>query len=152
MVAGRVSPRTAPTEPAPASRLRHGVDLVRVPDLRERVEENGALEAGLFTEGERAYCRARANPWPHFAARFAAKEATLKALRRGLSTDGPDRALLEIEVVRDDGAPRLSLSGGVARLARRLGLGEPELSLSHAGDFAIASVVWAAALPADVAP
>jgi len=122
--------------------LRHGVDLVDVSALRERMLGNDALEAGLFTDGERAYCRGRADPWPHFAARFAAKEATLKALRRGLLTEGPDRSLREIEVVREHGAPRLALSGGVARLARRLRLGEPALSLSHSGDLALASVVW----------
>ena len=92
------SPRCA------APTLRHGVDVVAVDDLRERLQSNAALEAGLFTDGERAYCRGRSDPWPHFAARFAAKEATLKALSRGLSTDGPDGALKEIEVVRDQGA------------------------------------------------
>jgi holo-[acyl-carrier protein] synthase len=128
--------------PAEAESIRHGIDLVHVPTLRQKLEENPALVAGLFTEGERDYCRLRSDPWPHLAARFAAKEATVKALRRGLVTDGPDRALHEIEVVRDHGAPRLALSGGVRRLADRLGLGDPVLSLSHAGEMAIASVLW----------
>jgi holo-[acyl-carrier protein] synthase len=122
--------------------IRHGIDLVHVPTLREKLQDNPSLAAGLFTAGERDYCGLRSDPWPHLAARFAAKEATLKALRRGLSTDGPDRALHEIEVVRDHGAPRLALSGGVRRLADRLGLGDPVLSLSHAGEMAIASVIW----------
>ena len=129
--------------------LRHGIDLVHVPRLKEAVTDNPALEAGVFTEGERAYCRHRADPWPHFAARFAAKEAVLKALGRGLSTTGPDRALQEIEVVRGEGPPSIALFGGVRRLAARLGLGEPALSLSHAGDYALASVIWAEDVRAD---
>ena len=133
-----------PSSPARAlPPLLHGIDLVHVPRLREVIEGNPAFEAGVFTEGERAYCRRRADPWPHFAARFAAKEAVLKALHRGLSTEGPDRALLEIEVAREEGPPRLVLSGGVRRLAERARLDVPALSLSHAGEHAIASVVWA---------
>ena len=68
--------------PAP---LRHGVDLVHVPRLRAAMEGQTRFEEEVFTEGERAYCRRRADPWPHFAARFAAKEAVLKALGRGQS-------------------------------------------------------------------
>jgi holo-[acyl-carrier protein] synthase len=128
--------------PPRGSALRHGVDLVHVPRLREALEENPALEAGLFTDAERAYCRGRADPWPHFAARFAAKEAVLKALRRGISAEGPDRALLEIEVERAHGPPVLRLRGGVARRAARAGLATPHLSLAHAGEYAVASVVW----------
>ena len=97
----------------------------------------GRLEARLFTDGERAYCRARAEPMQHFAARFAAKEATLKALRvpAGLSWH-------ELEVVTDDhGAPRLELHGR-RRPRRRIGRGRTlHLSLTHAGDQAIAFVV-----------
>ncbi len=140
-----VPPPPAPP-PSPAGSLPpllHGIDLVHVPRLREVIEGNPAFEAGVFTEGERAYCRRRADPWPHFAARFAAKEAVLKALRRGLATEGPDRALLEIEVAREEGPPRLVLTGGVRRLAERARLDVPALSLSHAGEHAIASVVWA---------
>lgn len=141
-----MSPPPPPPPPSSPRRalppLLHGIDLVSVPRLREVIEGNPAFEAGVFTEGERAYCRRRADPWPHFAARFAAKEAVLKALHKGLSTEGPDRALLEIAVERGEGAPRLVLSGGVRRLAERAGLDVPTLSLSHAGGHAIASVVW----------
>jgi holo-[acyl-carrier protein] synthase len=122
--------------------LRHGIDLVYVPRLREVMEGNPAFEERVFTAGERAYCRAKADPYPHFAARFAAKEAVLKALRRGISAEGSDGRLLEIEIVRTHGAPRLSTSGLAARLVARGGADAPVLSLSHAGDYATASVVW----------
>jgi holo-[acyl-carrier protein] synthase len=121
--------------------VRLGIDLVHVARLRAAIEENPRFEEAVFTEGERAYCRRRADPFPHFAARFAAKEAVLKALGRGLSAEGPDGALLEIEVVRGEGPPRLRLFGRVLRLAERLGPYEPAISLSHSEDLAVASVV-----------
>jgi holo-[acyl-carrier protein] synthase len=132
--------------PDAAPPVRHGVDLVHVPRLRAAMEAHARFEQEAFTEGERAYCRRRVDPWPHFAARFAAKEAVLKALGRGLFGEGVDRALKEIEVVRDGGGPPLvRLAGATLERAGRLGLGPAALSLSHDGDTAIASVVWMAA-------
>lgn len=123
--------------------LRHGIDLVHVPRLREVMEGNPVFEERVFTTGERAYCRSRSDPFPHFAARFAAKEAVLKALRRGISAEGGDGRLLEIEVVREHGAPRLVTTGLAGRLLANAGGAAPTLSLTHAGDYATASVVWA---------
>jgi holo-[acyl-carrier protein] synthase len=123
-------------------RVRGGVDLVQVSRLRDVMERHPRFEEEVFTDGERAYCRRRPDPWPHFAARFAAKEATLKALRRGLFEGGVDRALKEIEVVRADGAPDLVLHGGVLRLATSRGVRGASVSLSHDGDSAVAQVVW----------
>jgi holo-[acyl-carrier protein] synthase len=126
---------TAPT-------VRHGIDVVQVDRLRGVIERTPRFEEQVFTEGERAYCRKMADPWPHFAARFAAKEATLKALRRGLFEGGADRALREIEVVREEGAPRLVLHGTIAKAAERAGFASATLSLTHDGGIAMASVVW----------
>jgi holo-[acyl-carrier protein] synthase len=95
------------------------------------------LERKLFTEGERGYCRARGRPGQHFAARFAAKEAALKALGvpEGLSWH-------EMEVVcAPGGAPSLRLSGEAAAAAGRLGATRVHLSLTHAGDAAAAVVI-----------
>ena len=136
----------APPPASGAAPLRHGVDLVHVPRLRAAMEAHARFEEEVFTDGERAYCRRRPDPFPHFAARFAAKEAVLKALGRGLFGEGVDRSLKEIEVVRDgSGPPSVRLSGGTATLAERLGLGPAAISLSHDGDTAIASVVWSPA-------
>jgi holo-[acyl-carrier protein] synthase len=106
------------------------------------MEAHARFEEEVFTDGERAYCRKRPDPWPHFAARFAAKEAVLKALGRGLFGEGVDRALKEIEVLRDEGPPSLRLTGGTGKRVESMRLGTPALSLSHDGDVAIASVVW----------
>jgi holo-[acyl-carrier protein] synthase len=121
--------------------LRHGIDLVDIAEFREVFGRHDAFAERVFTAGEREYCRARADPAMHFAARFAAKEALLKALGLGIGAVGIDARLLEIEVVRDGGPPGLVLHGKTARVARRRGVGRTALSLSHTTKLAMASVV-----------
>ena len=115
-----------------------GVDLVPIERMQKALARHqGRLEARLFTDEERAYCRSRADAAQHFAARFAAKEALLKALNvpAGLSWH-------ELEVAHDaDGAPRLRLSGRAERTAAEQRISSLHLSLSHAGGQAIAFVV-----------
>jgi holo-[acyl-carrier protein] synthase len=115
-----------------------GVDLTPVSRMQRALDAHpGRLEARLFTDGEREYCNARALAGQHFAARFAAKEATLKAL-------GVPEGLRwhEMEVVSDsDGKPRLVLTGNARTAAERLGVVKIHLSLTHADDSAMAFVV-----------
>lgn len=120
--------------------LGHGIDLVSVSRIRGILEKDSDhFEKRVFSEGERAYCRARKDPMPHFAARFAAKEAYGKALGLGL---GPSGDFAEIEVVNSEsGRPTLRLSGKALEVFRDFGGGAIHLSLSHEGDLAIASVV-----------
>jgi holo-[acyl-carrier protein] synthase len=115
-----------------------GVDLTPVSRMAEAMERHPErLEARLFTDRERSYCRARANAAQHFAARFAAKEAVLKALRVP-----PGLSWHELEVVSDEkGAPRLELHGEAARAARASGVERLHLSITHADDQALAFVV-----------
>ena len=122
-------------------RIRHGIDLVDVPRFAEVLAQREAFEAAVFTEDERAYCRRHKDPVPHFAARFAAKEATLKALGLGLMATGVDRKLRAIEVRREGTAPILALSGKPAAEAARLGVTDMSVSLTHDGDHAIATVL-----------
>jgi holo-[acyl-carrier protein] synthase len=117
-----------------------GVDLVRISRIREVIDrwQERFLER-VFTAQEIAYCRARRDPVPHFAARFAAKEAGLKALGTGLRMGISWR---ELEVRRERGAaPRLELSGrsreiGLSRGGRRM-----LLTLTHDGDYALAQAM-----------
>ncbi len=120
--------------------LGQGIDLVSVSRIRGILEKDSDhFEKRVFSEGERAYCRARKDPMPHFAARFAAKEAYGKALGLGL---GPTGEFAEIEVVNDErGRPSLRLSGSAEAIFRNSGGGELHLSLSHEGDHAVASVI-----------
>jgi len=93
----------------------------------------------LFTAGEREYALAKRNPAPHLAARFAAKEAFLKALGLGLR-DGI--TWHDMEVVRDElGAPSLRLSGRAKEISGERGINSIHLSYSHDGDYSMATVV-----------
>src|SRR6266436_10358434 len=93
-----------------------GVDLALISRLREVVQRwDERFLRRVFTDDEIAYCRRRRDPIPHFAARFAAKEATLKALGTGLSMGVNWR---ELEVRRERGqAPVMVLTGRTQAIA-----------------------------------
>jgi len=127
----------------------HGIDLVpvaRIASLRHRHGDR-FLER-VFTPAERAYAGDRPRRADeHLAARFAAKEATLKALGSGLT--GGIR-WTDIGVHRELGAPpELVLAGEARRAARELGARRWWVSLSHAGGIATASVLAEGAVPGD---
>ena len=113
-----------------------GVDLVKIPRMRRVVERwQDRFLRRVFTDAEIAYCRKRRDPVPYLAARFAAKEAALKALGTGLRFGVSWR---ELEVRRERGeAPVLVLSGKSRSIAEALG-GRLLLSLTHEGDYAFA--------------
>ena len=114
--------------------LETGGDLVeidRIADLYRRYVDR--LRARVYTDREWTDCAGRPDS---LAARFAAKEATIKAL------GSREPALREIEVVRaPDSRPRLELRGRAADIARRQGVRELALSLSHARQHAVAVVL-----------
>lgn len=117
-----------------------GVDLVRINRMREVIArwQDRFLER-VFTAGEIAYCRARRDPVPHFAARFAAKEAGMKALGTGLRLGVKWR---ELEVRRERGqAPVLVLHGRSRELSHARGGGRMLLALTHDGDYALAQAM-----------
>ncbi|QXC60346.1 holo-ACP synthase [Aquihabitans sp. G128] len=105
-----------------------GVDLVDVDRLRTSLARTPSLADRLFTPGERDYALAARDPTERFAARFAAKEAVLKALGVGLgAADWHD-----IEVVRaESGAPSLVLTGRARALSDAAGVGRWLLTLTH---------------------
>lgn len=116
-----------------------GIDLVEVERLGERISSNAALKSKIFSVDECRYCEQRPNSKEHFAARFAAKEAFLKATGLGL-TAGHD--LYEIEVVSDEiGKPKLRLSGNMQRLAVENNWSNIHVTLSHVRDVACAMVI-----------
>lgn len=129
-----------------ASGMRVGADLVEVSAVARTVRDFGARYLQrIYTAGELAYCQAAAtDPAPHLAARFAAKEATVKVLRPRPEDEGIDWR--SIEVVRCDGGwCRIALHGAASRLGGRAGLHNFEVSLSHAEQYALAVVVAASA-------
>ncbi|WP_156725860.1 holo-ACP synthase [Streptomyces apocyni] len=132
-----------------AQRIAVGVDLVRVDRVDRLLDDNPEAEQDIFTERERAYCAGKRNGMAHLAARFAAKEAVLKALGTGL---GPGTRWHDVEVVNTPlGRPRVRLSGGAGARAARSGATSVELSLSHSGEYAIAHAVLLLDEPVDLA-
>ncbi len=119
-----------------------GIDVVEAARIRRLLERLPRAYARLFSEQERAYCDGFADPWSRYAARFAAKEAVGKALGIGII----GFVWRDIEVL-SGGKPIIVLHGGVAEVARRLGVTRVEVSLSHTGGTAYAV---AAALKEDV--
>ena len=111
-----------------------GVDLVDVARLERLLEQWPRMAARLFTEAERAYAGGRHRPAQHLAARYAAKEATFKALGSGW----PSVGWHDVEVVSTEQAPRLVLRGRAAAMA---GPAQAMVSLSHDGGLAIAYVL-----------
>jgi holo-[acyl-carrier protein] synthase len=109
-----------------------GIDLLEIERLERALERHPRLADRIFTVAERDYARARARPGRHLAARFAAKEAVVKAL--GLSGGF---GLREIEVLAGE-PPRVSLSG---RAAEAAGGERIEISLTHSRDFAAAVAI-----------
>jgi holo-[acyl-carrier protein] synthase len=117
-----------------------GVDIAEVPRIRAARERFGErFLKRIFTPEELRYCLSKRNAIERLAARFAAKEAGMKAigtgLRHGVSWQ-------DLEVVRQPGQrPNLRFSGKAAEFAQRLGCKRVHLSLSHTAEQAIAYVV-----------
>jgi holo-[acyl-carrier protein] synthase len=120
----------------PATVTGVGIDVVEVARVRRLLERLPRAYERLYSEHERAYSDGFANPFPRYAARFAAKEAVGKALGIGII----GFVWREIEV-RSPGKPRVALYGNVAAIARHLGVTRIELSLSHTDETAYAMAV-----------
>jgi len=121
-----------------------GVDMVDVDRVKAALERRGEqFVQRAFTDEEAAYCRRSQCPERRFAARFAAKEAVMKALGRGWFQGMPFK---EIEVTRDEseegyGRPGVRLSGRTAALAASLGVASISVSITHEQRAAVAFVV-----------
>lgn len=113
------------------------VEIARIAELLERFEESG--RGRVFTAAELALAGSGARRAETLAGRFAAKEATMKALQAGV---GQGVAFAEIELLRDDNsAPRLVLHGGAAARATALGVARSHVSFTHTATTATAIVV-----------
>ncbi len=120
--------------------LGTGVDIAEVPRIRESIERYGErFLRRVFTDGEIGYCEARARRYESYAARFAAKEAGMKALGTGWNHGIRWR---DIEVVRPKGErPTLQFHGLAQKIAATLGTTNVSLSLTHTADQALAHVI-----------
>lgn len=115
-----------------------GTDLVEVGRLRAALERTPGLRDRLFTAGELDDVAPRRDPLPGLAARFAAKEAVMKAM--GVGFDQVPFTTVEVRS-GDGGAPRVELSGAAAARAAELGMTVWHVSLTHTDDLAQAVVL-----------
>ena len=115
-----------------------GVDAVDVERFRAVLSRTPSVIGRVFTPGERAYAEQAADPIPHFAVRYAAKEAAMKALGVGLGSFG----FHDVEVVRAPwGTPTLEITGRAAERAAEQGVTRWHLSLTHTKLSAVAVVI-----------
>lgn len=116
-----------------------GVDIVEIARMERILERTPRFAARVFTDEERHYCENTTRPAAHYACRFAAREATLKAL--GCGFDGCGR-YDEVSVVLDAaGRPQVALKGRAAEIARQQGVLAIAISLSFTRDMAVANAV-----------
>lgn len=113
-----------------------GVDLVEIERIKRILGRTRSFRTRVYTEGERAYCESMAQPHVHYATRFAAKEAVLKALGTGFAFGiGP----ADVEVVRNQyGRPSVQLHRKAAEVAAKQGVREIPVSLSYTHSEAVA--------------
>ena len=117
-----------------------GIDIVENDRIRTMLARHGERFLDrVFTEKEQEYCGRMRDSAPHYAARFAAKEAVSKALGTGI---GEDVEWRDIEVVREEsGRPSIVLTGSGAATAARLGVTEVMITLSHTEHYAVAQAM-----------
>ena len=118
-----------------------GLDIAEIDRIEAAIGRHGApFIERLFTPGEVAYCESHKNRFERYAARFAAKEAAMKALGTGWRRGVRWR---DIEVTREKGGkPVLRLAGVARELADRLGVKNISLSNTHSGNLALAQVIF----------
>jgi holo-[acyl-carrier protein] synthase len=117
-----------------------GIDLAEVLRIAASIERFGdRFLHRVYTEGEIRYCESKANRLERYAARFAAKEAAMKALGTGWNHGVRWR---DVEVSRQPGGrPAITVHGKAAEFANRLGAVHVALSLTHTAEHAIAQVI-----------
>src|SRR5450755_4919910 len=113
-----------------------GIDITEVPRIAQSIQRFGdRFLHRVFTEGEIRYCESKANRVERFAARFAAKEAAMKAIGTGWNHGVTWR---DVEVSRQPGGrPTIAFHGKAAEFAAKLGAVHVALSLSHTEEYAI---------------
>jgi holo-[acyl-carrier protein] synthase len=116
-----------------------GIDIIEVERIAHRVGRNTGFREFVFSIREMQYCDSKASPFEHYAARFAAKEAFLKAIGKGW---GRGLSLNEIEIINEgNGRPYLQLSGQTESELAPLGIRIIHVSLSHLKSMATAVVI-----------
>lgn len=116
-----------------------GIDMIEVGRVAEKISKNHGFREFVFSAGEIEYCEKKTNKYEHYAARFAAKEAFLKAAGTGWINE---LNFFEIAIENDsNGKPFLVFSGTTAEAVEARQFGKVSISLSHLKDVACAVVI-----------
>lgn len=116
-----------------------GIDIVEVRRISRALQGGDEMANRVFTESEREYCHARKNKFQHFAGRFAAKEAALKALGTGWQEGIRWK---DVEVVPGElGKPLLNFRGRAKEILEASGASQAHVTITHAKEYAVAAVV-----------
>jgi holo-[acyl-carrier protein] synthase len=117
-----------------------GVDIIEISRIRNSIQKySGKFEERVFTSKEIDYCRSKADPSKHFAARFAAKEAVLKSLGTGMAQG---IAWKDMEILnRESGQPVLNLTGRGRHIFDALNLKDIHISITHDKSYALAQAI-----------
>ncbi len=116
-----------------------GIDIIEIKRIEKLFGTYKNFVRRVYTEDEVKYCQSKRNSFQHYAARFASKEAVLKAFGTGMR----DRMKwTDIETLNEDsGKPYINLYGRAKELAKEKNINEITVSLSHCQDYAIANVL-----------
>jgi holo-[acyl-carrier protein] synthase len=115
-----------------------GIDAVDIERFRRSLARTPSMQQRIFTDSELAYVAPKADPVPSLAARFASREAVMKAMGLGLGAFGFHEVWVDH---RESGEPRLNVTGRAAQLADERGIESWHLSITHTDQVAIAYVV-----------
>jgi holo-[acyl-carrier protein] synthase len=116
-----------------------GIDIIEVERIAFRVGRDNGFKEFVFSKDEMSYCDAKTSPFEHYAARFAAKEAFLKAVGRGWDSG---LQWTEIEIVNETkGKPTLRITGLTEKVLAPMGIRIIHVSLSHVKSMATAIVI-----------
>ncbi len=116
-----------------------GIDMIEVDRIAEKIGKEKGFRELVFSANEIIYCESKTNKYEHYAARFAAKEAFLKAMGTGWANGF---AFNEIEIYHDaNGKPLLQLMGSTALQEAAKNIKKIEVSLTHVKSFASAVVI-----------
>ncbi len=116
-----------------------GIDITEVERMASRINQEAGFRELVFTKKEIDYCESKTNKFEHYAARFAAKEAFLKAIGTGWKQG---TSFNEIEIIHDnEGKPKMNLLGETANTLSSLHISKILISLSHIKSLATAIVI-----------
>ncbi|MCK8826179.1 holo-ACP synthase [Natroniella acetigena] len=115
-----------------------GIDIVEIERIEEAIKKRERFKQRIFTNGEINYCEQYKESWAYYAARFAAKEAIVKALGTGFR----GFEWKDIEIVKDElGKPAVKLHNQAHKIAEEREIKEFLISISHSRDYAVAQAI-----------